>query len=797
MSADHYLPPRRTYSLNLMQEADPPRHDVLLASGVNPQGQELVLTSYYLLRNGRPSLPVMGEFHYSRFPHQYWEEELRKVQAGGVSIVATYLFWNHIEEDEGTFDWSGDRDIRSFIEICKSVGLEVILRCGPFAHGECRNGGLPDWLYGRAVAVRSTNEQYLRYVERFFGQIGQQVEGLLFKDGGPVIGLQIENEYMHAGAPWEVDHPSSREFVPAGSDGSAHLQELKRLAQATGLLVPIYSCTAWGGASVPEDDFLPTQAGYAFTPWMLDPLYEQPPTEEFLFLDRRSQPRQEGKITYDTARYPYVYSELGSGIQMTYPHRPVVPPECVQAQAIVALGSGTNWLGYYMYHGGSNPAGKHSYLNEETVPRISYDFQAPVREYGQLNTSYHHLRLLHLFLQTWEDTLAPMAVVLPTYDEPLTPKNTQDLRYAVRHQNGSGFLFLNNYQDHVETKDHDDVQLYLTLPDETLAIPERQRLRLQRNVSAILPFNLHLAGNVLLKYATAQFITRLDEPRQTTYVFFAPEGMQAEFLFASTTYQELRVVSGMDARDHDRDSLVVQPGLNCQIAITALDGSQIQILVLTQDQALTLWKTRAWDEDRLLLGDGLVLGQPDHLDVSWQGAEDLRLACYPALPIHAVSPADLRAEEAEGVFSRYTLTVPERSIPLIIQRLDERRTRITIPAQADLSDIFLRIDYLGDTGSLYLDGLLINDNFASELPWEVGLKRFLTPGQETELILHISPLAREDPRQRYLQKKITACEVATGADWLEVFSIAALPVYHAVLTRRKVDESLEESLKRR
>jgi len=66
------------------------------------------------------------------------------------------------------------------------------------------------------------------------------------------------------------------------------------------------------------------------------------------------------------------------GPQITYHHRPIVPPECPQAMAMVALGSGANWLGYYMYHGGSQPVGKHSYFNEYTVPRISYDFQAPV-----------------------------------------------------------------------------------------------------------------------------------------------------------------------------------------------------------------------------------------------------------------------------------------------------------------------------------------------------------------------------------------------------------------------------------
>jgi beta-galactosidase len=782
-----YFSQREEQVITVMQEASPILASSWHTAETNPRGETLAFTNYYLTRNGQPSLPIMGEFHYSRFPHRYWEEELRKIRAGGVSIVATYLFWNHIEEEENSFDWSGDRNIRAFVEICGSLGLEVVLRCGPFVHGESRNGGLPDWLYSRGIVVRSTNEIYLYYVGRFFAEIGRQVRGLLFKDGGPVIGMQIENEYMHAGAPWEVGHAQSQEFVPPGAEGSSHLLELKQLAQDAGLLVPIYSCTAWGGAPVPEEGFLPTQAGYAFTPWILDPEYEQPPTTEFLFCDRRAQPRAEGKIAYDTARYPYVYSELGSGIQMTYLHRPVVPPECVQAQAIVALGSGTNWLGYYMYHGGSNPTARRFYLNENTVPRISYDFQAPLREYGQVNESYHRLRLLHLFLQEWGAALAPMMPALPANHEQLAPNDTRTLRWAVRSQNNSGFLFLNNYQDHVEMQNHEDIRLCLNGAGESLLIPERRGLHVPKNASAILPFNLFLPHGILLKYATAQFVTQLSRPHQTTCVFFAPEGMEAEFALDPATYRELAVTAGTHTRAHDRDYFTVQPGLTCRVALTALDGALVQILVLTQAQALALWKISLWGEERLLLADGLALQRAEHLDLYWQETQELRLALYPDLPAEFVSSADLRADSPQGVFSCYTLTVPQVVVPLEVQPIDAGTTRIRIPTAPlrDLHDAFFRIDYLGDIGSLYLNGQLISDNFASELPWEIGLKRFLTPGEDLELILRISPLARNDPKRRYLQKKIAACAAPDAAEWLEIFSIGIIPEYHALLARRE------------
>src|SRR6266567_6834361 len=134
--------------LNLMQNARPITSDHLQLGGTAPQGDTIAFTNYYVVRNGHPCIPVMGEFHASRFPRQYWQDELRKMQAGGVTIVASYIFWIHIEEEEGIFDWSGDCDMRTFVEVCQSLGLQVVLRIGPFVHGECRNGGLPDWLYG-------------------------------------------------------------------------------------------------------------------------------------------------------------------------------------------------------------------------------------------------------------------------------------------------------------------------------------------------------------------------------------------------------------------------------------------------------------------------------------------------------------------------------------------------------------------------------------------------------------------------------------------------------------------------
>src|SRR4051812_3922696 len=92
-----------------------------LGTSISPEGHEVSVNSVGLLRDGKPWLAVMGEFQYSRYAAREWRDELLKMKAGGVDIVATYVFWIHHEEVEGQWDWSGQRDLRTFLQVCKDV----------------------------------------------------------------------------------------------------------------------------------------------------------------------------------------------------------------------------------------------------------------------------------------------------------------------------------------------------------------------------------------------------------------------------------------------------------------------------------------------------------------------------------------------------------------------------------------------------------------------------------------------------------------------------------------------------
>ena len=163
----------------------------------------------------------------------------------GINIVSTYVFWNHHEEREGHWNFTGNRNLREFVRLCARNHLYVIVRLGPFAHGEARNGGLPDWLYGKPYDVRSLDPGFLAAVRDLYNHEAEQLRGLYYADGGPIIAAQLDNEYMHSAAPWELTTGVSNEWIPGGHDGEAYLQALRTMATQAGIRVPFFTSTGW------------------------------------------------------------------------------------------------------------------------------------------------------------------------------------------------------------------------------------------------------------------------------------------------------------------------------------------------------------------------------------------------------------------------------------------------------------------------------------------------------------------------------------------------------------------------
>ena len=459
------------------------------------QNREVKWDRHSLMIDGRRVCPVMGEVHYSRIPADEWPAEVRKMKEGGVTIIATYIFWNHVEEQEGIFRWDGQRNLRRFIEVCQQEQLPVVLRLGPFCHGEVRNGGIPDWVFTKGCKTRDENPVFLGLVERLYRQIFTQVQGLQWKDGGPVMAAQFDNEYRGRGE---------------------YLMALKQIATRIGFDLPFYTRTGWPelATPVPFGEMLPLYGDYA------DGFWERSIEETagnyykaFNFKAFRSSTaiateqlgEQKERLNKGDEQYPYFTCELGGGMMAAYHRRPYIYPEDAYSMAIVKLGSGSNLLGYYMYHGGTNPEGL-TYLNEtqrtiatnyNDLPVKTYDFQAPLNEFGQKNPQYYMLRKLHLFMQDWGDVLAPMEASFPCKQD-IEKGDDSFLRWAVRSKDGSGFIFVNNYERLQNLSAKKGVRLEacgVKLPQ--LTIP----------AGAICIFPINIEG---IKFATAQLIAKRD-----------------------------------------------------------------------------------------------------------------------------------------------------------------------------------------------------------------------------------------------------------------------------------------------
>lgn len=775
-------------------------------AGQAPNGRVLAINERHLTLDGEPWLPVMGEFHYSRSPAGFWEEEILKMKAGGVAIVSTYVFWIHHEEVEGRFDWSGQRDLRRFVELCGRHGMNVWMRIGPWAHGEVRNGGLPDWLIEQGP-TRVNDPAYLARVRHFYAAISRQLRGLLWKDGGPIIGFQLENEYTNRSA----------------EGGAGHIAKLKQMALDVGFDVPVYTVTGWDNAVYPERIVTPVFGGYPDEPWSGSRDVLPPDTQGvYQFAPRGGntgilQGQRLPGQPIDLAHYPRFTVELGAGLQLTYHRRVLADPADIPPIALTALGSGVSMLGYYMYHGGTNPDGVRTTLQESQatgypndVPVKSYDFQAPLRQYGQLNGSYRKLKAIHQFLADFGPALAPMVRHLPdTVPDGLG--DTTTLRVAARTLGDHGFLFFNNYVPRHPMPAQSAVQVRLNLPGQTLHVPA-QPITIPAQTAFFWPVNLDLAG-ATLTYAVAQPIAQLTQPGTRTFVFTTTAGQPGEFVFAAATVREVQSTQGRISRADGQVRVAgLTPSTTAAFALTTSAGARVQVLLLSPAQSENLWKLRLAGREHLLLtaADVFTNGDVLHLRSRDPRGFSYSLLPEPARPLGgAITPHRVGAD---GVFTRYEATVPARDIPVTLELLrpadvsqpvkmgpafawrdgtvaqapevaDFARAgawRITVPADAltGVNNVFLEIRYVGDVGRLDAGAALLDDNFYNGTPWEIGLKGPVLAQSHGHLRLVLLPLRRDAPL--YLPPTAQP-DFQHATEIVRVESVRAIPEYELVL----------------
>lgn len=804
-----------------------------LGTAVSPSGETLGANNQFLTRNGKPWLPVMGEFHYSRSPAESWQAELRKMKSAGITIVASYVIWSHHEEQEGKFDWSGKRDLRRFVQLAAQEGLDVVVRIGPWVHAEARYGGIPDWVVN-AMPPRGNDPQYLAVVERLYGQIGQQLKGLMWKDGGRVVAVQLENEYNLTGP----------------GQGAAHISALKKLALKAGMDAPLYTVTGWDETVYPSGEVTPVFGGYPDEPWGVSTT-ELPPKETYAFrfdsrvsgdLGAQTVASGPGTAHSDMTLTPFLGAEYGAGLPAMYRRRTLVSADDIASMLPVQLGSGVNLMGYYMFHGGRNPLSVNGIntLEESTLsggyndtPAINYDFNAPLGPDGQQRPVLNKLRPFHYFLQDFGPQLAPMTVRKPAVT-PAVASELQTPRWSVRAKGDSGFLFFNNhvrqYAMPAQKQIRFSVKLGADCPQaddlrrpppegvkkvrggpslscETLQFPQ-QPVDVANGVYFIWPLNLDLAGT-RLRYATAQPVARLDQGKDgLVYVFSAQAGIPVELGFDAASSAH---ISAPKARHQQIDGKLVldqfQPGLDAALTIKRPGAPTVTLLLLTPEQTQQLSIGELAGQRRLVLSpqdSHFAAGGLDVLSVGAQPA--LRVAVFPPLPQLPQSNLALKPTASEGLFQVLSaahrprqlqaqvrqIRAAQKAPPVMIGGLAKAALQpipeafkaaaawqIELPDEAlkGLDDVLLQIDFVGDIARLFAGTQMLDDWYYNGQLWQIGLQG-LGAQAARPLQLGVLPLRADAPI--YLPREHRPD--FKGADQIaELRKVSLIPVYRWTL----------------
>lgn len=316
-----------------------------------------------LIFHGKRKLAIYGEIHYARSTRAMWPHLLDRSKELGLTGIAAYVFWNFHETSRDVYDFTGERDLGYFLDLCKERELQVFLRAGPYCCAEWNFGGFPPYLRDEpGITLRTMSLPYLKRVEKYFKRLAVEVNPHLATRGGPVVLIQVENEYANVAARY-------------GTKGQEYLQWMAELAKRVGFAdVPTTMCE---GAS---EGPIATLNGPEISPQRV---------AQFRAKDKRDP-------LLWTELYPAWYEIWGE----TRPAARDRDPRTMALDILVFLANGGAGWNYYMWHGGTNFARTSMYLQT-----TSYDFCAPLDAYGRVTLKGSYMSHLHKTLLAHQDYL--------------------------------------------------------------------------------------------------------------------------------------------------------------------------------------------------------------------------------------------------------------------------------------------------------------------------------------------------------------------------------------------------------
>ena len=308
------------------------------------------------LLNGQPFVVKAAEIHYPRIPRLYWEHRIKMCRALGMNTIFIYVFWNIHEQREGQFDFTGQNDVAEFVRLCWKQGMYVIVRPGPYVCAEWEMGGLPWWLLKKKdIRLRERDPYFMERVKLFEQKVGEQLAPLTIQNGGPIIMMQVENEYGSYGE----DKPYVSE-----------IRDCLREIYSPGLL--LFQCD-WSSN---------------FTKNGLDDLVWTMNFGTGANIDKQFERLQQLRPTA-----PLMCSEFWSGWFDKWGARHETRPAKAMVEGIDQMLSRGISFSLYMTHGGTSFGHWAGANSPGFAPDVtSYDYDAPINEQGLATEKYYMLR---------------------------------------------------------------------------------------------------------------------------------------------------------------------------------------------------------------------------------------------------------------------------------------------------------------------------------------------------------------------------------------------------------------------
>ena len=308
------------------------------------------------LLNGKPFVVKAAEVHYPRIPRPYWEHRIKMCKALGMNTLCLYVFWNIHEQKEGVYDFSGQNDVAEFCRLAQKNGMYVIVRPGPYVCAEWEMGGLPWWLLKKKdIRLRERDPYFLERVRLFEKEVGKQLAPLTIENGGPIIMVQVENEYGSYGE----DKP--------------YVSEIRDIVRQSGFdKVALFQCD-WAS------NF--TRNGLDDLIWTMN------------FGTGANIDNQFRRLKELRPESPLMCSEFWSGWFDKWGARHETRPADDMVAGIDEMLSKGISFSLYMTHGGTSFAHWAGANSPGFAPDVtSYDYDAPINEWGLPTEKYWTLR---------------------------------------------------------------------------------------------------------------------------------------------------------------------------------------------------------------------------------------------------------------------------------------------------------------------------------------------------------------------------------------------------------------------